>query len=70
MNLDASAGILRREVLHPRFAFRASHLWRLGTVTRGVDRSQLPDARALHLLTVRDESGRTDYADGTDKDIL
>lgn len=70
VNLDANAGILRREVLHPRFAFRASHLWRLGTVKRGVLRDQLPDARAFHLLAVRDATGRVDYADGTDEDIF
>jgi hypothetical protein len=70
VNLNPIAGMLRREVLHPRFAFRVSHLWRLGALRRAVDLGQLPEARALHLLTVRDETGRDDYASGTDQDLF
>lgn len=70
VHLAPAAGILRREVLHPRGEFRASHLWRLGKLTRGVDAASLPDQRAMHLLLVRDETGRDDYARGTDWDLI
>lgn len=59
----------RREVVHPGLDFRARDLWRVGTVTRPVDLGLLPEARALHLLAVREASGRLDYAAGTDGDL-
>jgi len=70
VNLDPQAGILRREALHPRFKLQVPHLWRLGTIQRKVDRTRLGEARALHLLRVRDETGRDDYAEGTDGDLF
>ena len=70
INLKTATGSLRREVLHPRLAFRASHLWRLGTLRRGVDHDDLHNQRAVHLLMIRDETGRQDYADGTDWDLF
>ncbi|HZF13393.1 MAG TPA: hypothetical protein VFE33_31765 [Thermoanaerobaculia bacterium] len=59
----------RREVLHPAFDFQAKHVFRFGTIRRPIDPAVLPEARGLHLLSVRDASGRDDYARGTDGDI-
>lgn len=70
VHLNPESGKLRREVLHPRFQLRASHLWRLGTVTRGVKREQLIEGRSVHLLLLRDELERQDYAEGTDWDLF
>ena len=70
LNLNPQRGVMRREVLHPRPCYRAAHLWRVGTVRKAVDRAKLPEARALHLLQLRDETGRNDYAEGTDRDLL
>jgi hypothetical protein len=70
VNLDADADMLRREVLHPRPRFVPDHVFRVGTLKRAVDRAKLLDSRALHLLLVRDEAGRPEYAGATDGDIL
>jgi hypothetical protein len=37
---------------------------------RGVDHDDLYNQRAVHLLMIRDETGRLDYADGTDWDLF
>lgn len=60
----------RREVVHPVIAWRARHLALAGTIRRPVDTAILRDARALHLLSIRDLSGRADYAADTDGDLL
>lgn len=70
VHLDPQRGILRREVLHPRFPFQTSHLWRFGRIEKGITRRQLIDGRALHLLHIRDEANREDYAEGTDGDLF
>ncbi|MFL6262464.1 MAG: hypothetical protein ACJ76Y_22420 [Thermoanaerobaculia bacterium] len=69
VDLAAQTKELRREVLHPGVPFEAKHLWRVGTIRRPVDPTILPLARGLHLLLVRDASGRKDYALGTDGDL-
>jgi hypothetical protein len=69
IDLSAQAKSLRREVLHPGVPFEAKHLWRVGTIRRPVDSASLSLARGLHLLMVRDASGRRDYALGTDGDL-
>jgi hypothetical protein len=69
IDLSAKATSLRREVLHPGVPFEAKHLWRIGTIRQPVDPRSLPLARGLHLLLVRDASGRKDYALGTDGDL-
>ena len=70
--LDLSGGRDRpcREVLHPTTRFRARHLFRVGTVTRPVNHGLLREARGLHLVCVREQSGRRDYAVRTDGDLL
>lgn len=70
VNLNPQTGVMRREVLHPRPSYRATHLWRVGTVRDPVDRARLPEARALHILQLRDATGRDDYAESTDLDLL
>lgn len=55
-----------REVLHPAFHYRARHVWRVGAITSAVPEEALSRARQLHLMWVREESGRDDYASGTD----
>ncbi len=70
VDLAAEASSLFREVLHPSIAFRAKHLWRTGTIRRPVDRDNLPTARGMHVLRVRQASGRADYAETTDRDLL
>jgi hypothetical protein len=69
IDLGARATSLRREVLHPGVPFEAKHLWRVGTIRKPVDLASLPQARGLHILMVRDASGRKDYALGTDGDL-
>jgi len=69
VDLAAKTKELRREVLHPGVPFEAKHLWRVGTIRQPVDPTILPLARGLHLLLVRDASGRKDYALGTDGDL-
>lgn len=69
VDLAAKTKELRREVLHPGVPFEAKHLWRVGTIRQPVDPAILPLARGLHLLLVRDASGRKDYALGTDGDL-
>ncbi len=59
-----------REVLHPSIAFRARHLWRVGTIEREVDLENLPAARGLHILRMRTICQRPDYAESTDQDLL
>ena len=70
VDLAAEASSLYREALHPSVAFRAKHLWRAGTIRRPVDRDNLPTARGMHILRVRKASGRTGYAEFTDRDLL
>ncbi len=59
-----------REVLHPSIAFRARHLWRVGTIEQPVDLENLPAARGLHILRMRKICQRPDYAESTDQDLL
>jgi len=69
--LDLSgANTPRREVLHPTLAFRARHLWRIGTITEPVDLSSFETLRGLHLLWLQGQTGVTDYAVDTDGDLL
>lgn len=70
IDLAAETTALFREILHPSVAFRAHHLWRIGTIRRPVDRDNLATARGLHILRVRKASGRSDYAETTDRDLL
>lgn len=70
IDLSSEARDLRREVLHPRLALTAEHLWRVGTIQRPVDLSALSTARALHIELIRQASGRPDYGVGTDGDLL
>ncbi len=58
-----------REVLHPCTALRARHVFRVGTISAPVARERLREARGMHLLAVRDQAGRPDYAAGTDGDL-
>jgi len=60
----------RREVLHPAVMFKANSIFRVGAVTRGVAKDVLPVARAFHLDQVRAAARRSDYALGTDGDLL
>lgn len=69
VDLSGAAPSPRREVLHPGVPFQAKHLWRVGTISRPVDRGSLSVARGLHLALVRQLSGRDDYARGTDGDL-
>ena len=69
IDLSAQSKSLRREVLHPAVPFEAKHLWRVGTIRQPIDPALLPMARGLHLLMVREASGRKDYALGTDGDL-
>jgi hypothetical protein len=70
IDLGARTKSPRREVLHPSAPFRAKHLWRVGTIVRPVDFGNLATARGVHLLLVRTASGRADYAQSTDGDLL
>ena len=59
-----------REVLHPTVRFEAKHVWRAGEIRTTVSEDQLAEARAWHILCVREVAGRPDYAVGTDEDLF
>ncbi len=60
----------RREVLHPTVQWTRSHLFRVGVLRLPVSQARLADARGLHILEVREASGRHDFAVETDGDLL
>ncbi len=71
VDLAANTPPLRREVLHPGICFSPSHLWRVGSIDKGiadVDKL-LREARGLHLLAVQKHTKRSDYAVQTDVDL-
>lgn len=70
LDLSGACDSPRREILHPTLAFGARHLWRTGRIAAGVDLSSLPTVRGLHLIWVREETGKADYAADTDGDLL
>jgi len=69
VDLSGGDSAPRREVVHPTLHFEPRHLWRMGSIRTPVNTEHLPMARALHLIALRDLSGRPDYAialDGTE----
>jgi hypothetical protein len=60
--------------LAERCCTRPSHsapgVWRIGTIAEAVDPTALETLRGLHLLWLRRETGRGDYAADTDGDLL
>ena len=60
---------IRPEVVHPNVEFRASHVWRVGTIRRRIDLDQLGTFRGYHLMALRDFPGCDEYATLTDSDI-
>ncbi len=67
VHLDGADREPVREVVHPFFVPAAKHLFRVGEVARQVP-ADLSSARARHLRHLR--SGRPDYGDVTDADLL
>jgi hypothetical protein len=70
LDLSGNSETPRREVLHPTLAFRAEHLWRAGAISAPFVASSLDTLRGLHLLWLREQTGRDDYAADTDGDLL
>jgi hypothetical protein len=70
VDLGVHADPACRELLHPHLRLERKHLWSVGRIKRNYDDGRLPDARALHLLSIRDATSRPDYAAGTDGDLL
>ncbi|MDY7094935.1 MAG: hypothetical protein SX243_18330 [Acidobacteriota bacterium] len=70
LHLGGNAEDPRREVVHPTVPLQAKHLVRVGEVREPVQLSVLPEARGFHLLSVRQKTGRSDYAASTDSDLL
>ncbi len=70
VDLGGDCDAPRREVLHPALAFGARHLWRVGTIQTAFDRGNLETLRGLHLVWLRRETGRADYAADTDGALL
>lgn len=60
---------VRSEIRHPNAKFRASHVWRVGSIRRTIDVGKLAEFRAYHLEVLREHAGRGDYAEQTDADI-
>jgi hypothetical protein len=58
-------GQLTPELVHPGLRLAASHLFRVGTVTRRVPRDH-DNARRAHLASLRTQTGWADYARETD----
>lgn len=59
----------RRELMHPAIPLQARHLFRVGAVTGSVP-ADLTIPRRVHLTWLCQETGRPDYAQNTDGDIL
>jgi hypothetical protein len=66
VHLGQSVPPLMREVLHPPVAYKPSHLFRMGVIRRPLQIATLEESRRWHLLVVRDESRRPDFAQSTD----
>ena len=58
-----------REVVHPFVRYRAEHLFRVGYIHESVPHD-LGEARAAHILYLREERSRPSYAVGTDGDLI
>lgn len=59
----------RREVLHPWVKWQVDDIVRLGEIQTPPP-PELDQARAFHLLALRDLTGQSVYADDTDADLL
>ena len=70
VELSGDCERLPREVLHPPFGFQSQHLWRVGMIDQPFNSEELPTLRGLHLICIRNHSGRADYAADTDEDLL
>jgi hypothetical protein len=66
VDLSGGASDPRREVVHPTLHWEPRHLWRMGSIRTPANHGQLPMARALHVIALRELSGRADYAVATD----
>jgi hypothetical protein len=66
VDLSGEVSKPRREVVHPTLHLQPRHLWRMGSIRTPANHGQLPMARALHLIALRELSGRADYAVATD----
>ncbi len=60
----------RREVVRPTMQYRANHVYRVDSIRRPVEKDTLEVARSLHLTEIRKMCFRSDYASGTDSDIV
>lgn len=69
VHLAGDDRLLRREVLHPAMNYHAKHLWRIGRVRKSFRLDDLPDARAIHLASIRKHCACPDYAKTTDGDL-
>ena len=70
IDLSGGGASPRREVVHPTSPYEPSHLWKTGTITKSVPLGDVPVARGLHLLALQRETGRTDFGQKTDQDLL
>lgn len=69
LHLDPATFKPCREVLHPWIKWQVNDILRLGRVQTAPP-TALDDARAFHLLALRELTGRSAYADDTDSDLL
>lgn len=70
IDLSGGGASPRREIVHPTSPDEPGHLWRTGTITKPVPLGDVPVARALHLAALQRETGRTDFGQNTDQDLL
>ena len=54
---------LTAEIVHRRIDYRRKRPYRLGTIARPLDDSQLREARDLHLLALQEACGREDFGE-------
>jgi hypothetical protein len=66
VHLSLNVPPLMREVLHPPVAYKPSHLFRMGVIRKPLQIDTLEESRRWHLEVVRDQSGRSDFAQFTD----
>jgi hypothetical protein len=69
VDLSARLESPARELVHPFFQLKVDQLFRVGYIRRPIPHD-LGEARAAHILYLREQCERPDYATDTDNDIL
>lgn len=69
VDLSARLESPARELVHPFIRFQVDQLFRVGYIHQPVP-ADLTQARAAHILYLREQCERLDYATDTDSDLI